>query len=159
MWCGGRHLHKECPERDNTTTTPTCFNCKLVDGEATGTPGRDAKEKVSESAQDCNGKSVRFQPHQPRVMLRGSVTQRHTATALSCTDVHPLPLRHNQQQVPSQSVQAPNANSSFLNDMFTVAATIFRQIMTELNGAKSEEGRILAITNIKFKLTKHRDCK
>jgi hypothetical protein len=44
----------------------------------------------------------------------------------------PLPLKHN-QQVPSQSVQAPNANSSSLDDVFTVVATIFQQIMTELN--------------------------
>jgi hypothetical protein len=33
MWCGGGHLHKECPERGNTTSIPTCCNCKLVDGE------------------------------------------------------------------------------------------------------------------------------
>jgi hypothetical protein len=64
------------------------------------------------------------------------------------------PLRHNQQQVPSQSVQAPNANSSSLNDMFTVVATIFQQIMTQLSGAESEEDRILAITKIVLKLVK-----
>jgi hypothetical protein len=30
--------------------------------------------------------------------------------------------------------------------MFTVVATIFQQIMIEINGAESEEERILAIT-------------
>jgi hypothetical protein len=67
----------------------------------------------------------------------------------------PPPLRHNQQQVPSQSVQAPNANSSALNDMFTIVATIFQQIMTELTirGAKSEDV-IMAIIKTVLKLMK-----
>jgi hypothetical protein len=65
----------------------------------------------------------------------------------------PTHLRQN-QQVPSQSVQAPNADSSFLNDMFTVVATIFQQIMTDLNGVETEEYRILAITKIILKLMK-----
>jgi hypothetical protein len=56
--------------------------------------------------------------------------------------------------VPSQSVQAPNANSSPLDDSFTAVATIFQQIMTELNGPESEEERIMAITKIVLKLIK-----
>jgi hypothetical protein len=60
----------------------------------------------------------------------------------------PPTLRHIRQQATSQSVQAPNANSSSLNDMFKVVAAIFQQIMTELNGAESEEDRIRAITKI-----------
>jgi hypothetical protein len=79
-----------------------------------------------------------------------------TSVALGCTglpchsrkDEYPAPLRHNQHQVQSQSVQAPNMNSSSLNDMFKVVATIFQQIMTELSGAESEEGRIVTITKI-----------
>jgi hypothetical protein len=66
----------------------------------------------------------------------------------------PTPLRHDQQQVPSQSIQASNANSSYVNNVFTVIGTIFQQIMTELNGAKSEEDRITVITNILLKLVK-----
>jgi hypothetical protein len=27
VWCGGGHLHKECPERGNAASTPTCCNC------------------------------------------------------------------------------------------------------------------------------------
>jgi uncharacterized tellurite resistance protein B-like protein len=38
--------------------------------------------------------------------------------------------------------------------MFTVVATIFQQIMTDLNGAESVEDRIVAITAIVFKLMK-----
>jgi hypothetical protein len=51
----------------------------------------------------------------------------------------------------SQSVQAPNASSSSLNDMLKVVTMIFHQIMTELNGAESEEDRVMAITKIVLK--------
>jgi hypothetical protein len=50
--------------------------------------------------------------------------------------------------MPSQSLQAPNANTSALNDMFTVVATIFQQMMTEFNGAESEVDRIMPIKKL-----------
>jgi hypothetical protein len=37
--------------------------------------GRDAKEKVAESAHDYNGKCVLFQPHHLRNILRDGDTQ------------------------------------------------------------------------------------
>jgi hypothetical protein len=52
------------------------------------------------------------------------------------------------QQVPSQSVQAHNANSSSVRNMFRVVTMIFQQIVTELSGAESEEDRIITITKI-----------
>jgi hypothetical protein len=58
---------------------------------------------------------------------------------------------HIQQLVPSQSVQAPNANSLSLNGMFTADATTFQQIMTEFNGAESEADRMMAATKIVLK--------
>jgi activator of HSP90 ATPase len=51
-----------------------------------------------------------------------------------------------------QSVQANTINNT-LNDMFK-AATIVQQIMTELNGAVTEEQKIAAITRIVLKLMK-----
>jgi hypothetical protein len=33
MWCGGGHLHKECPEKENSSSTPSCCNWKLAVGE------------------------------------------------------------------------------------------------------------------------------
>jgi hypothetical protein len=68
----------------------------------------------------------------------------------------PPPLRHN-QQVQSQSVQAPNVNNSSLNDMFKIVTTVFQQIMTKLNAAMSED-RIVAITKIELKLMKQNGC-
>jgi hypothetical protein len=34
LWCGGGHLNRECPEKTNTVSTPSCCNCTLV-GEKT----------------------------------------------------------------------------------------------------------------------------
>jgi hypothetical protein len=34
MWCGGGHLHKDCPEKEsNENTVPNCCNCSLKEGE------------------------------------------------------------------------------------------------------------------------------
>jgi hypothetical protein len=33
LWCGGGHLHKECPKKGNTSSTPVCCNCHLAKGE------------------------------------------------------------------------------------------------------------------------------
>jgi hypothetical protein len=57
----------------------------------------------------------------------------------------PPPIRQ-KQQVQGQSVQTPNVNSSYLNNLFKVVATIFQEIMTQLSGAELEEDRIIAIT-------------
>jgi hypothetical protein len=45
----------------------------------------------------------------------------------------PSPLRH-YQQVPSQTVQTRNENSSPLKDIFIAVKRLFQQNMTELNG-------------------------
>jgi hypothetical protein len=33
LWCGGGHLHKDCPEKGKTSSTPACCNCQLAEGE------------------------------------------------------------------------------------------------------------------------------
>jgi hypothetical protein len=33
LWCGGGHLHKECPEAEKEDSTPNCCNCNLQEGE------------------------------------------------------------------------------------------------------------------------------
>jgi hypothetical protein len=58
------------------------------------------------------------------------------------------------QPTSTNSVQAPNAISSSLDDMFKVVTMIFQQIMTELNRDESEEDRIMAITKTVSKLMK-----
>jgi hypothetical protein len=88
------------------------------------------------------------QPHPP------PVAQACTATVGEMNDWRPL--THN-QQLPSQSVKAPNVNSSSLN-LLTLVATVFQHIMIELNGAESEEDRIVGITKIVLILMKQNGC-
>jgi hypothetical protein len=33
LWCGGGHLHKECPQKGNSSSTPACCNSQLAEGE------------------------------------------------------------------------------------------------------------------------------
>jgi uncharacterized tellurite resistance protein B-like protein len=42
--------------------------------------------------------------------------------------------------------------------MFTVVATIFQQIMAHFSGAKSEEDRMMIISNLVLKLMKQNGC-
>jgi hypothetical protein len=51
--------------------------------EAAATPGRDAKEKVAESARDYIGRCVLFQLHRPWTVPRGGATQQHATAAAS----------------------------------------------------------------------------
>jgi hypothetical protein len=57
----------------------------------------------------------------------------------------------------SQSVQTLNANSSSLNNIFKVVIVAFKQIMTEHNASKSEDGRIVVITTV-LKVMKQNGC-
>jgi hypothetical protein len=52
-----------------------------------------------------------------------------------------------------QSVKTPHVNSQTLGNMLRVA-TVVQQIMTEFNGAVSEEDKIVAITKIVLNLVK-----
>jgi hypothetical protein len=33
MWCGGGHRYRECSEKENTQSFPSCCNCNLKDGQ------------------------------------------------------------------------------------------------------------------------------
>jgi hypothetical protein len=137
--------------------------------EAAGIPRKRCERENRRERPGLQREGVLFQPHQPGTIFRCCGAQTHTAAAaaaasavLSFTGLPrqsgknewPPALRHNQQQLPGQSVQAPNADSFSLKGMFKVVATIFQQIMTELSGTQSEEDRIMAITNILLMLMK-----
>jgi hypothetical protein len=57
------------------------------------------------------------------------------------------------QQVTGQSVPARRANNQLLNNTLRVV-TVIQQIMTEFNGAVSEEDKIVAIKKIVLSLIK-----
>jgi hypothetical protein len=66
----------------------------------------------------------------------------------------PVPLHQQEQQATGQSVGAPNVNSLPLDNNMLRIVTIVHQLMTEFNGAVSEEGKIVAITKIVSHLKK-----
>jgi hypothetical protein len=66
--------------------------------------------------------------------------------------MQPPTQSHTQQ---GQTVQAPNVYSSPLDGMFKVATIV--QQMTELNGAVSEEEKIVAVTEIVLNLMRRDD--
>jgi hypothetical protein len=67
------------------------------------------------------------------------------------------PVLKNRPQQTGQSVQAPNVNSSSLDNMFKDASVV-QQIMTGLSDAVSEEQKIVAITKIVMKLMHYNGC-
>jgi hypothetical protein len=84
-----------------------------------------------------------------------AVTQQQQPPIRQNHKVKPNTTDQRQFQPPTQqtgqSVQAPTVHSSPLDDMFKVA-TVVQQIMTGLNGAVSEEEKIVAITKIVLNL-------
>jgi hypothetical protein len=168
LWCGGGHLHKECPEK-NTSSTPACCNCRLVDGEKLHPANyrgcshvkEELQKKLQRAPKITTGRvfsSVRTTPGISFVVaLRGSGDQQQQPQANQVpVATPPTKVKHNTlapalQQTTGQSVQAPNV-SSHPSDNMSKVVTVVQQIMTEVSGALSEEEKIVAITKIVVKL-------
>jgi hypothetical protein len=65
----------------------------------------------------------------------------------------PAPLLQQNQQPAGQSVRTPKVNSAPVDSMLRVV-TVVQQIMTEYNGAVSEQDKIVPNTKIVLNLTK-----
>jgi hypothetical protein len=175
MCCGGSgHLHKEFPQKGNTASIPTCCNCKLVDGQEPHPSNyrgcRHAKEEMRKrksqgTAKTTTGRvfSSSHTSPEPFATVLCSNTQQQQPQMSSVAQAFPAIMGEMSAPLPwgttnnyTKSVQAPNANSSSLNDMFKVLSTIFQQIMTEFNGAETE--RIMAITKTVLKVMKQNGC-
>ena len=187
LWCGGGHRHKECPEKENNNSSPSCCNCKLTEGErphpANYRGCKLAKEEMLRRKsppappKNVTGRTITSRLTNPSksyaAALMINTQQSHPGQPTQTKDASgdqqqqqathkeaktPNPTQHKDTETrnasPSsgQSVQANTINNS-LNDMFKVA-TIVQQIMTELNGAVTEEQKIVAITKIVLNLMK-----
>jgi hypothetical protein len=163
LWCGGSYIHKECPEKGNTASTPTCCNWQLAEGEAVlpanyrgckhakeeihkrkiqGTPNNTEGRVFSSKFVKSNfsfATAVRDQTD--------SMTHQDTATTLGVPE-NPTP----KQQEPGQPIPAPIVSYENV-DMYKVI-TVVQQIMKELNDAVPERDKIFAVTNIVFNLLK-----
>jgi hypothetical protein len=172
LWCGGGHLHKECPEKDNAASTPACCNCQLAEGEkphpANYRGCRHAREelqrrKAQRAPKTATGR-VFSNLTTPGVSfaaaLRGSAAQQQQQPQARQSPVADPPAGVNlstpasgRPQNAGQSVRAPTVSSQPLDNMLRVVTAV-QQIMTEFNGAVSEEDKIVAITKIVLNLMK-----
>jgi hypothetical protein len=90
--------------------------------------------------------------------LRGSAEQQQQpqaqvpVTSSTTTGIKHIPAPALQQET-GQSAQAPNTKNQPLDNMLRVV-TVVQQIMTEFNGAVSEEDKIVTITKIVLNLMK-----
>jgi hypothetical protein len=126
VWCGGSHPHEECPEKGNAASIPTCCNCKLVDGEEhhpsnySGYRHAMISQRVPKTIMGRVFSSSHTTPGLSfAVVLPSNAQQQQLPELPSVAQAYPTtvgeicgppPMRHN-QQVPSQSVQAPNKNN------------------------------------------------
>jgi hypothetical protein len=172
MCCGGGHLHKECPEKENSTSTPVCCNCKLAEGE---NPHSSNYRGCSHAKEEIRRRKSQKEPKVKRgsvfssnyttpglafaAALRNNAEKlqqpqiRQVAVATESTGIHVNASAPLQQKEAGQSVPVHSVNNEPIDDMYRVI-TVVQQIMTELKCAVSERNKILTITNIVFNLMK-----
>jgi hypothetical protein len=162
MWCGAATCAKSAWKRAaqhryghaGTASWWTERNLILPYVEAAGTPEKRCERESRREHLSIHPECCSLPTTPPQVFPQwwhcaATHDKSSSLSRVSRPHLHrpaPPPLKHNPHQVPSQSVQAPNANSSPVNDMYKVVARIFQRIMTEHNGTKSEEDRIITIT-------------
>jgi hypothetical protein len=109
MWCGGGHLHKECPEEGNAASNTDMLQLQVGGRRGTSTlqlsrlqprQGKDAKDKVAGNAKKYIVKGVLFQPHYPRTVLGGAAQQQQQP--------HPSPVA---QACPADLAAQPRTNA------------------------------------------------
>jgi hypothetical protein len=163
LWCGSGHLHKDCPEKGNTSSTPVCCNCQLAEGEKAHPANyrgcKHAKEEIRKKKPQGTPKTTSgrvFSSNPVKLHLSFTAALRGQAdkqpqqklAANSCNTSAPKPT----EQTTGQSVQAPNVNSDSL-DMIR-AITVAQQIMVDLKGTASEESKFLSLAKIVYNLMK-----
>jgi hypothetical protein len=146
-------LHKECPEKENTSSSPVCCNCQLVEGEkpdhANYRGCRHAKKelqkkKLQRTPKPTTGRVFSSTLITPSVSftaaLRGSTSQRQRPLTRQLPVAVPPEAKKSsvpapvQEQETGQSVRAQIINSQPFDNMLKVV-TVVQQTMTEFNGA------------------------
>jgi hypothetical protein len=171
VWCGGGHLHRDCPGKENRESTPACCNCKLAEGEKPHTPNHRGRKLAGEEPQNRKTQKQQTKESAGRIFssrlatstvsFAGAVKgqqrnqtqqiQTPTATAGRADKAEKHSTEEEREQPVEPGRMTGNNNTSSLDNMFKVA-TIGQQIMTGLNEAASEEDKIITITKIVMKL-------
>jgi hypothetical protein len=147
LWCGGGYLHKKCPQKGNTSSTPTCCNCRLAEGEnphpANYRGCRHAEEEMQKkkSQRTPNTTTGRLIPSKLTTpgmsfaaALRGKTEeqqqpQTHQMAGPATMEPRvPVALAQHEQQKEGQSVRAPNVNSLLTSSVMMCSVSIGYQI-------------------------------
>jgi hypothetical protein len=145
LWCGGGHLHKDCPEKDNVTSTPACCNCQLAEGEkphpANYRGCKLAKEEMRKrkpqgAPKPTSGRVFSSNPVKPTLSFAAALRGQAASRPRPRPQPEPEPeaaTRPSQAPAPSpepltgQSVQATHVNSD--TEMMFLAYAKAEQIM------------------------------
>jgi hypothetical protein len=144
LWCGGGQRHRECPEKLNNQSIPSCCNCKLKDGDSSHKANyrgcSHTKEELQRKEEPTHDK--------PRIIRKNLLLQVHNARAVvSLCSTQPRGREQKESAGPPEtanhqqrlrSVKANIVNNNAMDDTY-VAFTMVQQIMTGLSGAASEE--------------------
>jgi hypothetical protein len=150
MWCGVRHIYKECPETNKRENSiPNCCNCKLKDGER---PHSSNYRCWSHAREELQNRSLQRSSNE-------GLTARNFPDYVVPGKSFAAALRskpQQQQQPPVIMIETPspienqqyNAGHSVSLDNMFRAPTVVQQIMKAFNGAVPEEAQIVAIITI-----------
>jgi hypothetical protein len=152
-------MNKECPEKSSSASNQTCCNCKVVDGgerHPSSCRGcRRAKDgmrmrKLQIALKATTGSVFSSSRTTPGLQSFAAVLRNNTQAAatasLSCTGLPCHSERHIQQRVLNQFRLLLQTVC-----LWTTCSKIRKEILADchkLNGAESEEDRIMTITNI-----------
>jgi hypothetical protein len=145
LWCGGRHLHKECPEKVNAASTPACCNCELADEKPHPcnyrgcSHAKEIRRRRSQIQKETTtGRVFPSTPTTPGLSFAAAVRKtaettqqqpaRQPAVAGPNAREQLQPSRLSNQQQTGQSVQDNSASGSHLDNMFRVVTAV-QQIM------------------------------
>jgi hypothetical protein len=143
LYCGGGHLHKEWPEKDNAASTPASCNCQLAEGEkphpANYRGCRHAREelqrrKAQRAPKTATGRVFCSNLTTPGVSfaaaLRGGAAQQQPQARQVPGETPPhagakvsTPAPGDQQKT-GQSVRAPTVSSQPLDSMLRVVTVV-----------------------------------
>jgi hypothetical protein len=150
LWCGGSHLHKGCLEKLNTSSIPTCCNCRLAEGEihhpANYRGCRHAKKEMQKKKSQRTPRTTTGSVFSSNLTtpgmsfaaaLRGKTEEQQPQThqvAVHATMEPSVPaaLPKHEQQKTGQSVRAPNVNNLSLDKMLKIVVMVVHKNMKRL---------------------------
>ncbi|XP_023703106.1 uncharacterized protein LOC111862158, partial [Cryptotermes secundus] len=128
MWCGGGHLHRECPEKQNAASTPACCNCELKEE---GSPIPPTFGAADTRGRNCRGGNRREHPKlrregcSPRIslLLESPSRQRSVAAHHRSNDLRLSKFQWQSHQKPRNRASQSLYRNKKTGNTFTVLET------------------------------------